>query len=71
MRKHCFVPYFWNAKFMRNIDFEKIKDCSLMGVFTKTKISSEMVVTNVHANIELSFEKHCIELFLREDIMMT
>jgi hypothetical protein len=42
-----------------------------MGVFEKTKISSDMVVINVHTNIELSFEKRCIELFLREDIMMT
>jgi hypothetical protein len=42
-----------------------------MEVSEKTKISSDMVAINVHANIELSFEKHCIELFLREDIMAT
>jgi hypothetical protein len=41
-----------------------------MGVFEKRKISSEIVATNIYENIEPSFEKHRIELFLRKDIVM-
>jgi hypothetical protein len=48
---------------MRNIDFEKIKDGYFDKSFEKTKISLEMVAINVCKNIELSFEKCCVELF--------
>jgi hypothetical protein len=48
---------------MRNIDFEKIKDYNFDGGFLETKISSELVETNVCENIKPSFEKRYVELF--------